>query len=122
MSYKDATKITGRNYPEDKGTKHDEGKLRLDLIPTSLEKAVGTILTSGANVYGPNNWREGISYTRVVAALKRHLNSFLAGDLIDKDSGKPHLWHVACNVAFLIEFEQHPEKYANLNDLFEHKK
>jgi hypothetical protein len=24
----------------------------------------------------------------------------------DKDSGLPHLWHVACNVAFLLELDK----------------
>jgi hypothetical protein len=25
---------------------------------------------------------------------------------IDEDSGLPHLWHIACNVAFLLELDK----------------
>ena len=25
---------------------------------------------------------------------------------VDEDSGLPHLWHIACNVAFLLELDK----------------
>lgn len=99
------------------GMKFDNGKPILALVPATLEQAVGEILTMGAAKYAPNNWKKGIKYTRIVSSLKRHLNEFYQGNLIDSESGKPHLWHAACNMAFLIEFESKPEKYKEFNDL-----
>lgn len=29
----------------------------------------------------------------------------------DEDSGLPHLWHIACNVAFLCELDCKDEKH-----------
>lgn len=101
------------------GTKFDLGKPILALVPASLEEAVGEILTMGAKKYAPNNWKKGINYTRIISSLKRHLNEFYKGNLIDEESKKPHLWHVACNVAFLIEFENNPGKYKEFNDIHE---
>jgi hypothetical protein len=101
------------------GTKYDTGKVMLDLVPPSLEEAVGTILTLGAMKYQRRNWEKGLEYSRVVSALKRHLNEFYKGNIMDDESGKPHLWHAACNIAFLIEFESKPEKYNKFNDLYE---
>lgn len=101
------------------GAKFDDGKAMLALVPASLDEAVGEILTLGSRKYAPNNWKKGIAYTRIVSSLKRHLNEFYKGNLIDNESNKPHLWHVACNVAFLIEFESNPEKYKKFNDLHE---
>lgn len=99
------------------GTKYDNGKPILALVPASLDEAVGDILTLGAKKYSPNNWKKGIDYTRIVSSLKRHLNQFYQGNLIDEESGKPHLHHAACNIAFLIEYEGNPEKYSKFNDL-----
>jgi len=98
------------------GLKFDNNKPQLDLVPSSLIDAVGDILTMGAKKYTAQNWRKGLKYTRVIAALMRHLNAWREGDSIDKESGKSHMWHVACNVAFLIEFEANPEKYKDFDD------
>lgn len=101
------------------GTKFDNDKPVLALVPASLEEAVGEILTMGAKKYAPHNWKKGIKYSRIVSSLKRHLNEFYKGNLIDKESNKPHIWHVACNIAFLIEYESNPAKYKEFNDLYE---
>ena len=100
------------------GLKFDNEKPQLDLIPSSLLNAVGEILTMGARKYEPQNWRKGLKYSRVIAALMRHLNAWREGDSIDKESEKSHMWHVACNVAFLIEFEMYPEKYKDFDDRY----
>jgi hypothetical protein len=121
-AFKDGTIVNTHFTPQSNaGTKYDSGKLMLDLVPPSLEEAVGTILTLGAMKYQRRNWEGGIEYSRVVSALKRHLNEFYKGNLIDSESGKQHLWHAACNIAFLIEFESKPEKYNKFNDLHNKK-
>ena len=38
-------------------------------------------------------------------ALYRHWLAYLRGEKYDLESGLPHLWHLACNAAFLIEME-----------------
>lgn len=84
--------------------KHDNGKPRLDLVPPSLIEAVGVIRTYGTDKYGdPGGWRK-VEPERYTAALMRHLCEFLRDPYsTDDESGLPHSWHMACNVAFLIE-------------------
>jgi hypothetical protein len=97
------TKIEG-------GTKHDEEKIRLELVPSSLLFAVGEILTFGATKYGARNWEDGFAWSRAYGALQRHLWSWWEGEDVDPETGKSHLWHAGCELAFLIEFEDtHPE-------------
>lgn len=36
----------------------------------------------------------------------RHWLAYLKGEKYDQESGLPHLWHLACNAAFLIEMEE----------------
>lgn len=96
-------------------TKHDKGKVRLDLIHPSFIYGLGTILTIGADLYGTNNWMNGMKWTRVFAALLRHLfawmggagptsNSFLFGQL-DPDTDYSHLWHASACLFFLVCYE-----------------
>lgn len=99
----------------DGGVKHDESKRRMDLVPTSLMSGVARILEFGARKYGDNNWRKGLKWSRVYAALQRHLADFWEGNDLDSESGLPHLYHAACNIAFLIEFY---EKRKDLDDRY----
>lgn len=88
------------------GVKHDQEKNRLELIPPELLFAVGDILTFGARKYADRNWEKGMKWGRVFGALMRHLWSWWKKDGIDAETGKSHLWHAACCIAFLITYEQ----------------
>ena len=93
------------------GLKHDGGKLRLDLVPAELIEAVGAVMTHGVEKYGEGSYRR-VEPKRYRAALMRHICKWLKDPYSkDADSGLPHLWHIACNVAFLLELDnpQHGE-------------
>jgi hypothetical protein len=63
------------------------------------------ILGFGARKYADRNWEKGIKYGRVFGALMRHLWAWWAREDVDPETGYSHLWHAACNLLFLIEFE-----------------
>ena len=86
--------------------KADAGKLRLTLVPRSIIRAIAAIRMYGCEKYGdPENWRR-VAPERYRDALFRHLLAYLDDpDGVDEESGLPHLWHLACNVAFLCEME-----------------
>lgn len=89
----------------DVGKKHDGGKNRLDLIPVSTIIALGKVLTHGAGKYGDRNWEKGLDWNRPYGAALRHLTAWWDGEDLDKESGMSHLWHAACEISFLIEYE-----------------
>lgn len=85
--------------------KADQGKVRPTLVPPSLVLAVAKIREYGCMKYkDPDNWKL-VEPQRYRDALYRHLLAYFAGEKNDEESGLPHLWHAACNVAFLIEME-----------------
>lgn len=88
------------------GTKHDQGKLRMDLIPPEAERALAEVLTYGANKYEDRNWEKGIKYSRIYAALRRHLLAWVEGEEIDPESKLSHLSHAFCCLAFLVTYER----------------
>ena len=77
------------------GIKNDTGKLRYDLIPTESEEGLAQVYTYGAGKYDDRNWEKGIKYSRVYAAIRRHLAKFWSGEDLDKESGFSHLSHAA---------------------------
>ena len=86
------------------GVKYDTEKLRYDLIPPAATQALAVVLTYGARKYAPGGWRSvPDAVPRYTAALMRHLEAWRAGEERDPESGLPHLAHVLCNSAFLVE-------------------
>lgn len=91
------------NYNQE--VKADKGKIRPTLVPVSLIKAVAAVRGYGVEKYhDPENWRK-VELERYKDALYRHWLAYLGGEWLDQESGLPHLWHLACNAAFLIELE-----------------
>jgi len=85
------------------GLKFDLDKIKLDLLSPIAMEDLGKVLTHGAKKYGPNNWRKGILFSRLIAAAKRHLLKFEQGKDIDSESGLNHLAHSMCNLMMLLE-------------------
>lgn len=86
--------------------KADQGKPHPSLVPVALIEAVTAIRMYGSQKYGdPENWRK-VEPQRYRDALYRHWLAYLKGEKCDQESGLSHLWHLACNAAFLIEMEE----------------
>lgn len=88
------------------GAKADAGKARLTLVPRGIVWAIAAVREYGTEKYGdPENWRN-VESERYRDALYRHWLAYLDDPQgVDVESGLPHLWHLACNAAFLIEME-----------------
>ena len=86
------------------GTKNDEGKLRYDLIPAdALEQLVG-VYTRGARKYGDKNWERGLAFSRIYAAMMRHLQAWWQGEDYAEDDGQHHLSSVAWGAMALLHY------------------
>lgn len=90
----------------DQSVKHDAGKIRPTLVLPSLIRAAAAVRMHGVKTYiDPENWRQ-VSSERYRDALYRHWLAYLDDQkAVDDESGLPHLWHMACNIMFLIEME-----------------
>ena len=94
-------------FKRDQQAKADSGKLRLSLVPTEIIRNIAVIREYGNKKYGdPENWRT-VEVERYRDAAYRHLLAYIDDPAsVDDESGLPHLWHLACNVAFLCELER----------------
>lgn len=89
---------------QDSGNKFDGEKVRTDLLSVQAMLGTAEILTMGARKYGDRNWEKGLSFFRVYGAILRHLWAWWLGEDLDKESGKNHLHHAACELMFLQHF------------------
>lgn len=90
---------------DDDFMKFDEDKVMMSLVDPDFITGVADILTFGAKKYAKNNWQKNTDIDRYKDSTLRHLYAYLGGELIDEDSGRPHLDHVATNIMFLRHFE-----------------
>lgn len=87
--------------------KNTKGKAKLTLVPRKIFYAIAAVREYGNRKYQaenkPDNWKQNPKKDFQDAAL-RHLLEYLDdNNSIDVESGLPHLHHLACNIAFLIE-------------------
>jgi hypothetical protein len=83
------------------GLKFDTEKPRVDLLDPLALEGLAAVLAFGAKKYAANNWRGGISYSRLLGALLRHTFAILRGEDVDQESGLPHVDHLGCCWMFL---------------------
>lgn len=101
------------------GGRFDQGKTRFDLLEPYAVEQLAKVFTAGARKYADNNWLEHpMAWSRIIASLYRHLNTFQQGEDYDKETGLPHAAHVAWNAMALVSYFKHcPEK----DDRFKHE-
>lgn len=98
------------------GLRFNQGKLPLDQVPPSMEKAFALVAAHGEKKYTKHNWRKGMSWADVYGCARRHMQAWFKGEELDDCEGGsnlPHLYHALWNIAALIEYQ---EKQIGLDD------
>lgn len=105
------------------GRKNDEGKLRYDLVPPEALEEIVKVYTMGAKKYDDRNWEKGIAWSRIYAALMRHVQVWWAGEDYAPDDGQHHMASAGwCALALLHyskfnpEFDDRPRRKVVTND------
>ena len=87
--------------------KADNGKPQCRLVPSEVVRCIARVREYGLRKYGSaESWKD-VEIERYRDALYRHLLAYIENPTgKDEESGLPHLWHIACNVAFLCELQK----------------
>lgn len=87
--------------------KADNGKLPLSQVPSEIIWNVAAVRQFGNIKYkDPDNWKT-VEVERYRDAAYRHWLAYLEDpSSLDEESGLPHLWHWACNAAFICALEK----------------
>lgn len=91
--------------------KADAGKPQLTLVPRKIIYDIAKVREYGIKKYGEKESWKRVEIQRYRDAAFRHFMAYLDDTQgIDEESGLPHLWHLACNIAFLTELEEADRK------------
>ena len=106
--------MEGQQVLEDyktEGKKSDQEKPDMSLVEAEAVIEEARVMTFGKRKYGANNWRSGLAWTRVIAAILRHTFAILRGEDYDPETGLLHAAHVRCGAAFLIWYKVHRPEF-----------
>lgn len=104
--------------PNAAGEKQDKDKPRHGLVVRDFAKAlqaIGEIGSYGAKKYSPSNWLM-VETERYEDAFMRHYLKHLEGDMIDPESGYPHLAHAAWNILAILEKCEQAKQLGSTNE------
>lgn len=96
--------MTNKNK-KGEGIKHDQHKIRWDLVPYDAVNEIAKVLTFGAAKYEARNWEKGMDWSRAFGALQRHLTRWFHGQDKDKETRLTHLSNAGCCLFFLLSWE-----------------
>jgi hypothetical protein len=99
--------ILNYTYFGNQKIKSDNGKPKCRLVPSEIVRCIARVREYGLKKYGSAESWQKVEVERYQDAMYRHLLAYIENPTgKDEESGLPHLWHIACNVAFLCELQK----------------
>lgn len=96
------------------GTKFDQEKVDLHVLDPLFVEGTARVAQFGESKYGKSNWKKGLTQTRIINAIRRHLAQIEKGEDIDDESGFHHAYHIAWGCQVLAY--QHRNGQFHLDD------
>lgn len=96
------------------GTKFDNEKVDLHVLDPLFVEGTARVAQFGESKYGKSNWKKGLTQTRIINAMRRHLAQIEKGEDIDDESGFHHAYHIAWGCQVLAY--QHRNGQYHLDD------
>lgn len=96
------------------GTKFDQEKVDLHVLDPLFVEGTAHVAQFGESKYGKSNWKKGLTQTRIINAIRRHLAQIEKGEDLDDESGFHHAYHIAWGCQVLAY--QHRNGQFHLDD------
>lgn len=95
----------------EQGLRHNDGKIRYDLLEPFAMQELARVFTKGAQKYAPFNWLKGMDWSKCLASLKRHIAAFEQGEDFDEETECYHMAHAAWNALALVSYYKYAPHY-----------
>lgn len=90
--------------------KDDANKPILSRVPPEIIRAIERVREYGCRKYPEDSWKDVEPQRYWEAALRHMVEAWKDYRAVDPESGLPHIWHIACNLAFMIAQEANDER------------
>lgn len=87
--------------------RYNEGKREWSLVDFESLEPMVEVLEFGAKKYAPHNWKKGLSTTKILESMLRHVFELLQNKDLDEESKLPIIGHVMCNAMFYAYMVKH---------------
>jgi len=98
---------SGELVRDEAATKLDNGKPELAIVPEEMLALAARAFSYGAKKYARNNYKKGMSWTRLLDASLRHIYAFSHGEDTDPESGESHIAHALASLGMLAYHLKH---------------
>lgn len=82
-----------------------KNKPTFSVVPCEIMYAIEMTRQYGIKKYGNKKKWKKIDVKYYYEALYRHIIKIINGEKEDSESGLPHIYHAACNIAFIISID-----------------
>lgn len=94
-----------------------EGKYRPTKLDPDFLIELAHLQEIGDEKHKDHHWRDGVSVSAMVDAIKRHTQSIERGEYIDPDTGIPHSSAIACTCMYISFYTRNLSTYRPFFDL-----
>jgi hypothetical protein len=94
----------------------NEGKEPLHLVSPDFIRDVALCLEMGEDKHRDHHYRDGVSVSQVLAAIKRHIAAIERGEYYDSDS---ELQHAVCATSGLMILHHFTKNYTGYAEFFD---
>jgi hypothetical protein len=96
-------------------TKYNDGKPQMRLLDPLAQIGLVRVLEFGLKKYAAWNWQKGRPMVDFMDSIRRHALSIEQGELLDPESGLPHIDHIQANAMFISYFHHKgTQDYTNM--------
>lgn len=98
-------------------TYKSEGKYQPTKIDPNFLIELAHLQEIGDEKHQDHHWTNGVSVSKMVDAIKRHVAAIERGEHIDPDTGLPHATAIGCNAMYLSFYTRNMSTYRPFFDL-----
>ena len=101
-----------------RGTKDDFDKVPVSMVPPEALLEIAKVFHFGAVKYARDNYRLGMSWSRMQDAATRHWLAWQQGEDHDPQSGLHHLAHAGCCTMMALTYVLDPARHGGNDDRY----
>ena len=94
----------------------DENKVPLTNLDPAFIEALSARQAIGDEKHRNSHWTQGVSVTKILGGIKRHVSAIEQGEYFDRDDAGQHAVAAACGLMYIFYYVRFDERYQQFFD------